>query len=320
MKRAVPVLSGVCAALCIVLCLLHPESVLTAARDSFSLFVHGLLPALFPSFVLASVLTASGLPAKLGGLISPGMRKLGLPGEAGPLVILGAVSGYPVGAKLTAELYDRNEIDLPTAERLCAACNLAGPMFLSGTLAATILKSPSLGVVIMVSHWIGALAVLLIGALFRGDKTPASKTVPAPTKEFALVRTLLSAVAEGMLAMLRVCGAIMLFSVIIAALRVSGMLSAFCGTFSALGLDPKLVEAVVSGFFEKTTGAAAVSALPGLSLPVKAAFCSFFAAFGGCSILLQTLFFLPVRPTRYWGYKLIQSAVAAGATLLLAGG
>lgn len=320
MKRAGPILSGVCAALCIALCLLYPESVLTAARDSFSLFINGILPALFPCFVLASVLTASGLPAKLGKLISPAMRRLGLPGEAGPLVILGAVSGYPVGAKLTAELYDRNEIDLPTAERLCAACNLAGPMFMSGTLAAVILKSPSLGVTIMVSHWVGALVVLLLGAFSKQNKAAAKKAAPAPAKEFSLVRTLMGAVAEGMPAMLRVCGAIMLFSVIIAALRVSGMLAAFSGTFSAIGLDAGLVEAVVSGFFEKTTGAAAVSALPGLSLPVKAAFCSFFAAFGGCSILLQTLFFLPVRPARYWGYKLIQGAVATGVTLLLAGG
>lgn len=318
MKRAVPVLSGVCAALCIVLCLLYPESVLTAARDSFSLFVHGLLPALFPCFVLASVLTASGLPAKLGRFLSPAMRKLGLPGEAGPLMVLGAVSGYPVGAKLTATLYDRQEIDLPTAERLCAVCNLAGPMFLSGTLAATILKSPSLGVVIMASHWAGALIVLLLGAFFQRGKTPSPTSFPAEAKEFSLVRALMNGVADGMAAMLRVCGAIMLFAVIVASLRVSGMLNAFCQPFSLLGINPKLVEAVVSGFFEKTTGASAIASLPQLALPVKAAFCSFFAAFGGCSILLQTLFFLPVRPARYWGYKLIQGMVSAGVTLLLA--
>lgn len=319
MKRAEPILSGVCAALCIVLCLLYPDSVLTAARDSFALFVHGLLPALFPSFVLASVLTASGLPAKLGEVFSPAMKKLGLPGEAGPLMVLGAVSGYPVGAKLTASLYDRREIDLPTAERLCALCNLASPMFLTGTLAAAILKKPSLGLVMMLSHWAGAVAVLLIGALFNRGRTSALQPSLSGVREFSLAKSLMTAVAEGMAAMLRVCGAVMLFAVIIAALRVSGMLSAFSSTFSFLGVDPKIVEAVVSGFFEKTTGAAEIAALRGVSLSVKAAFCSFFAAFGGCSILLQTLFFLPVRPTRYWGYKLLQGAVAAGVTLLLAG-
>jgi len=319
MKRAEAVLSGVCAMLCIALCLLYPASVLAAARDSFSLFVHGLLPALFPSFVLASVLTASGLPERAGRLLSPVMRRLGLPGEAGLLMVLGAVSGYPVGAKLTATLYDRREIDLPAAERLCAACNLASPMFLSGTLAAAILNSPSLGLVMMASHWIGALCVLLLGALFGKSRAAAALPLPDMAVDFSLAKSLMSAVAEGMAAMLRVCGAIMLFAVIVAALKVSGMLSAFCSGFAALGLDPGLVEAAVTGFFEKTSGAAAVAALPSLSLSVKAALCSFFAAFGGCSILLQTLFFLPVRPSRYWGYKLVQGIVSAVVTLVLAG-
>ena len=318
MKRAVPVLSGVCAALCIVLCLMYPESVLSSARDGFSLFVKSVLPALFPSFVLASVLAGSGLLTMLGRLFSPAMKWFNLPGEAGPLIFLGAVSGYPVGAKLTAQLYERGEISLPAAERLCAVCNLASPMFLSGTLAAAVLHSARLGIVLIASHWIGALAVLAAGVF---TKKTAAKTASLPVQEnrdFSLTKSLLGSVSDGMSAMLRVCGAIMLFSVLVAALRVSGILGIFSGAVSQLGVDRALAEAMAAGFFEKTTGCAAVASLS-IGLPAKAALCSFLDAFGGCSILLQTLFFLPVRPSRYWGYKLIQGGVAALTALLLAG-
>lgn len=294
--------SAICAAACVALCLLYPNTVLQAAKASFDIFINSLLPALFPCFVFTSVLVKTDVLTAVGRRIAPLFARLGLPGEAGPIFLLGGLSGYPVGAKLTASLEDRTS--LPVLERICAASNMASPMFLTGTVATALLGAPELGWTLLLSHWVGALVVLLLPV---GRDAAAPMSAAVPDKPFSLIDSVLSGISEGMNSMLRVCGSLILFAVISSLFRM----------FLPLETG-SLPSALITGFFEKSAGCSAISVLA-LPLNLRAALCSFLVAFGGCSVLLQTLFFSRVRVSRYWGLKLVQAAVAAIITFVLVG-
>ena len=103
--------------------------------------------------------------------------------------------------------------------------------------------------------------------------------------------------------MLRVGGTLVFFSAVLAALRASGALTLFCNALALLGVPPLASAALLSSSLEMTSGCVAFSSLP-LSLPLRTALCSFAAAFGGLSILSQTLTFLPVRPAEGWEPRL----------------
>ena len=310
--------SAATAAFCVlfcVLCLLHPQTVMQAVEQSVLLFATSVFPALFPFFVLTSVLASTGVLQRSGRFFAPVMRAFGLPGEAGGVFLMGAVSGYPVGAKLS------NSLSLPQSdtERLCGLCNLAGPMFLTGTIASSLLGAPAFGAIMVISHLLSALAVSALCALFSKRKqapSSAGSTVSA-SEPFSAGAALLNAISDGIFAMLRVCGAIVFFSALLSALNASGLLYVLSLPLRSLGVPDGLADAITAGFFEKTTACATVCAAD-LPLALKAASCSFFVAFGGCSILIQTRMFANVRTSRYWAYKLAQGLVSALFTYVAA--
>ena len=304
-RNHTPALTAFCALLCIALCLIYPSTVLEAARTSFELFCKSVLPALFPCFVLTSVLAKTGVLSVAGAKLAPLMGRLGLPGETGLYFLLGGVSGYPVGAKLASSLADRPDVSPAAFDRICAACNMASPMFISGTIAASVLNAPQIGWALLLSHWLGSLFLLVVPALFCRRAKGKPLQTPGPAPAFRPLDSVLGAVSEGMSAMLRVCGSLMLFAVIASLFET---LLPFVQT----GLQ----SALVTGFFEKTAGCSAIAALS-LSLPAKAALCSLLLSFGGCSVLLQTLFFAGVNIRRYWGYKLAAGVVSALITYAL---
>jgi len=289
--------------------LLHPAAALSGAKEGLSLWLESVLPALLPFFVVSSLLSRTGILTRAGRRLAPLMRFAALPGEAGAAALLGAVSGYPVGARLSGELYAEKALNLPQMEYLCGICNLASPSFLAGTVAASLLGAPELGIVLILCHLLGAaLTALLFSPLCRrAGGHSAVPTVPEANKSkgFSPAKLLMEAIAEGMTAMLKVGGTLIFFSVVLCLLEASGLLALLTLPLQALGLERELAAALVSGFFEKSRGCAQIAVLS-LSLPLRAALCSTLCAFGGCGILLQTIAFAPVRPLRYWRMKAVQ--------------
>ena len=300
-------------ALLAALMLVHPAAALSGAKEGLSLWLNSVLPALLPFFVLSSLLSRTGVLTRAGRRLAPLMRFAALPGEAGAAALLGAVSGYPVGARLSGELYAQNVLNLEQMEYLCGICNLASPSFLAGTVAASLLGAPGAGVLLILCHLLGAaLTALLFSPLCRraakGHAEPWTAPQKANSGDFSPARLLIEAIADGMTAMLKVGGTLIFFSVVLCLLEASGLLALLTLPLRALGLKEDLAAAVVSGFFEKSRGCAQVAALS-LPLSLRAALCSALCAFGGCGILLQTIAFAPVRPLLYWRMKAVQGVL-----------
>ena len=211
-----------------------------------------LLPSLFPFFVLSSLLISSGIVQR----IAPHLERMtqylfGLPGSCAAAVLLGAVGGYPVGAKTAASLYQQGVCRKEDALTALRFCNNAGPAFLISAVGSGLLGDKRLGILLYGLHLISSM---LIGLLFRENKDVVKlynitdKNAPntSRTSDF------LQAVTGSFSAFLNVCAFVLLFSVIICLLKQLPLLSRL----------PPLFQGLLSGVLELTSGTAALAASP----------------------------------------------------------
>jgi sporulation integral membrane protein YlbJ len=84
------------------------------------------------------------------------------PGESAIAVIIGTISGYPVGAKVVCSLVRNNKISKEEAERLLAFCNNSGPLFILGTVGIALFGNKTIGFILLITHILASLSVGII--------------------------------------------------------------------------------------------------------------------------------------------------------------
>ena len=280
------------------LMLLDSDTVLDAVNGAAGLFVRSVMPALFPMMVL------NGLSEHLGG-----QEKLWM------TVCFCWLSGSPASAQRLEGLWKRGEVAGRELLPMAAVTGVMSPLFFVGSLGSR-LPGTAAGWLLLAAHWLGALAA---AGLARGlNCFPRWRAADAVcpeehplTEPVSLVAALPDSLRQAGPALLAVCGAMMLFSILAALFRQG--LSALLPNWSAAHPEfPAILWAVL----EIGGGAHAlldVSAAP--DLPLLCALCSF----GGLSILMQNLLFLgkSIRPGRLLACRLLHGAAAYGICRLL---
>ncbi|MBR5537368.1 MAG: sporulation protein [Clostridia bacterium] len=287
--------------------LLCGRQVSAAVAQSLDLCTGVLLPSLFPFFVVSSLLC--GGPARrapwLGRLTE---RLFGLPGSLAPAFFLGAVGGYPVGARTVCQLYETGACGKEQAVAALRFCCNAGPAFLVSALGGGLLGDGTAGLRLWAAH---LLSAVLIG-LFYCSKSATVKdnniTVfscrkPGGTERF------LQAVTGAAATFLNVCAFVLFFAVVTCLLEQLPVLNAL----------PPLPRGLLYGVLELTGGAAKLAGA-GLPRAVLLPTLSFLCGWGGLSVQCQTVDLLRRSGLPCRGYlraKLLHGAVAALLTLLI---
>jgi len=173
-------LPGIC--IIFVICLvLMSGTVLSAAKNGLTLWSCVIVPSLFPFFVAADIINATGFVKTSGILLEPLMRPFfNVPGSASFALAMGIASGYPVGAKITSDLRSNGTLTKAEAERLLAFTNNSGPLFIIGAVGTTMYNSTAIGLLLFVCHF---AACITVGLLFRfykrsGHNVQKSRNVP----------------------------------------------------------------------------------------------------------------------------------------------
>ena len=253
-----PLLFLLCAGLLLVL----PRQTSAYALEGVELCLGSVIPSLLPFFVLTALFQERAIPQRLGRALTPVFRRLfRLSGAGGSVLLLGLVSGYPVGAAAACALYLSGNCGKEEAQRLLIAANNCGPAFLLGILGGRVFGSTGpafclLAIQLAVTLWLALLLGTLPGpqpAEEKGDSAAAP-----------LSAAFSSAVLRAGSGVLTVCAYVILFSVPVRFL-------------------PELP--LLRGFVELTGGLAAMA---GFSLG-NAAAAAFLLGWGGLSVHAQVL-------------------------------
>lgn len=87
--------------------LIFSSSNIHAAKSGILLWYNAVLPSLLPFFIATNLLSHTNFVAYLGKCFSKIMRPVfNVPGEGAFPLIMGIISGYPVGAKIVSDFKD----------------------------------------------------------------------------------------------------------------------------------------------------------------------------------------------------------------------
>ena len=97
--------------LLLALLLLFPTACLEGARSGLLLWFHTVLPTLFPFLFVSSMLLATGAAHTVSRLLKPILAPIfRVSTDCCYAILIGLVSGYPLGAKTCAELVQDGSI------------------------------------------------------------------------------------------------------------------------------------------------------------------------------------------------------------------
>lgn len=270
--------------LCCLFC--FPATALTGAKDGLLLWFNQVMPSLLPFLILSSLFLSTGLSDRIAKRLSPLLSPVFRCSPSGCYaVVIGLLSGLPVGAKTVAELTASGRITKKEGAYLLPLCNNPSPLFLLGFVSVSVLHKPELRYplfLIVVLASVGAAMLLRPsdeGKKFdeRTNDTKSSKSTihtASPSTTFTFSFLLLdAAIEQAFLVLTKIGGYLILFSVLAKLLSILPL--------------PTLFLACVGAVLEITTGSNALSALP-FAEPVRISLVTGFVAFGGLSAAAQT--------------------------------
>ena len=112
------------------LILIFPDMSLSYAANGLLLWFNCMVPALFPFMILSGILVRQNLTEAFSSFFYPIIGPLYKISKNGVYcMLLGFLCGFPMGARVIADLYERNKISKKEASYLLAFCNNIGPVY-----------------------------------------------------------------------------------------------------------------------------------------------------------------------------------------------
>ncbi|MBO7526348.1 MAG: hypothetical protein J6T74_00450 [Clostridia bacterium] len=272
----------------IVLIALNPAKYSMASFKGLEVWAKILVPSLLPFFILTKLFASSGIIYDISNLFAPATKKLfKCPPITAYIFFMSVITGYPVGSKLIADMYNNKNIDKYEAQRALAFCSNSGPMFILGSVAVGMFGNKKIGIIILISHIIGSI---LNGIIYRNtgkNHTKKQKNEEKMQKNTHLDFNFSKNVFDSVSSILLIGGVICFCFVIIEAITSNTF---FINMFSRFGKNANIFSSLFCGLFEITKGCLMLSEC---SLPICTIvpLLTFIISFGGISTMLQAMAF-----------------------------
>lgn len=286
-------------------CVLFPKEMAAGATSGLTLWYQNVVPTLLPFSILSYIIIRSDLyHALFYKLDRLTKQKNSFQLELLYPIFFGFLCGFPIGAKLIADLYETKHITGHRLTLYTAVCNQFGPAFVISYIGGTQLNNmfhPGLLIVSIYLPSVILFFILLFTEKKEADKTAGQHKKPASRSciNFKIIDT---GIINGFETMLRIAGYIVLFSILSRAINlIPGQHSMF--------------QSLVTGLLEVTTG---VNMLVNAQFSLPLTFCIIcgIVSFGGLCGLFQTKAIMKNCPFHTAQYLLIKILCAFGSTFI----
>ena len=277
---------------------IFPDMYMSVTLNGLTAWALNVLPSVLPFIFFTKVLSSLGCVERVSKIFSKPCKKLFRTSPLSAYVFFTSIiSGYPVGAKMTADLYQSGRITKSDAFKMTSFCSTSGPMFIIGAVGIGMLANPIYGYIMLTSHILGAF---FNGLLYRNinPKDDGKKTelnLASKKANFAEM------VTDSALSIITVGAIIAIFFVVI---------TSFAPIFN---LFPPEISCVLEGLIEITKGCIDISG--SLSGNIAVIACTFVISFGGLSTILQSIAMLDKLNMPIWLFILQKFTHAVTSTV-----
>ncbi len=197
---------------CLFLIFRFPIAIKDGVTQGLNFCFYTIIPSLFPFMTLSSYITKSDIFSSVYKFLNTPFRIFfRQPPCSASVIILSMISGFPVGIKMTDELYKNGQLTQNQAQRLCIFCMNAGPAFVISVVGTNMLDSTKAGVIIYFSLCLSAFIIGIISSFFA-PKTETSDNSKIHTFSQA---SLSIAVSDSLQAVMGICAWVVLFNAFI---------------------------------------------------------------------------------------------------------
>lgn len=300
--------------------IVNPKKYINSCHSGLVIWATSVLPSLFPFFVITKLLSELKSLDKFFNKFSGLNYKLfKAPSCSGYIFGMSIISGYPVGAKLISDFYEKGLIDTNDANKLVTFCSTSGPLFIIGTVGSIMFQSAKIGYILYFSH---ILSAIINGIVFRNKFAKTKNQTNQHTQKPDYQNLIPSSMNSSISSIMVVGGFVAMFYMIIDILIDCKILFPISQLFNFI-LSPLGVNStgnvIASGIVEVTRGCKDLALLnlkPIYSLVIA----SGLIGFGGLSIHAQSLCFLTkckVNIKFYFLQKITQTFFACVISFIL---
>ncbi len=134
---------------------------------SLNIWLNSLIPSLFPIFVISEILINYNITNYIPKPIKRLFTNLFNTNEnIITLFFLSMISGFPSAARNIKQMYNKNKITKEEASHALIFTHFSNPIFILTTISITFFHNKSLGLIILLSHY---LPNLLLGIITRSN-------------------------------------------------------------------------------------------------------------------------------------------------------
>lgn len=266
---------------------LFPSATYQGASSGLLLWFLNVLPTLLPFIILSNLMIRLNIAGRISRFIHPLFGKLFRISLDGSYpILIGFLSGIPMGAKATADLASDNKINRDEGNLLLGMCNNASPIFIFSFIAMNQLKLPHIRIpLFVIVYGSSILSAYICRSIYRFYQKSAltHKVGPVTGKAAAPVNfrsvrftydILDSSIMNGFEVITKIGGYIILFSILAQIVYETGP-------------DVSLLKAFFMGTLEITTGISQICKLR-MDINIKIVLAAVLTSFGGLSGIAQT--------------------------------
>lgn len=262
---------------------IRPTEALAGSKTGLLLWFHTIIPTLLPFMIISDLIINLDMVSYLTYFITPIFHKIFPVSAAGSYAILvGYLCGYPMGAKVTADLVEHKKISKSEGQYLLSFCNNVSPVFLINYIVYDSMNKPELLLPVLFTIYGSSLFYGFLYGKIQKNKiqlnnhiTKSKNRQKKETPEFQMDFKILDAsIMNSFQTIVKLGGYIILFAI------VSRLILYILFDFT-------LLKSILVGATEITNGIYIISKNP-ISDRINLILILFFTSFGGFSSIAQT--------------------------------
>ncbi len=269
----------------------------TSVKTTLELFLTKVFPSLFPFILFTEIILKTNILNTISNVIIKKLfkkTKIKINQNIIPIILIGFLCGFPMGAKILSKSYLENKISKKELYILSSFINNCNPIFVISTVGIGIYQNKKIGIYLLLIHYLTSITFGLIYLITYNKfnniiydnkqnlNSFSKKSINTNTKQNTKFEMLTSSINNSFKTLSLVFGFMIIFNLL------GAIISSF---FLKFNLNENF-SLILKSIFEFTQGISNVANCNLINIKIKIIFSSFLINFNGLCVIFQLYSYL----------------------------